>query len=132
MHKQIFVNLPVKNLPKSMSFFKELGYSFDVKFTNEQAACMILGENLHVMLLTENFFQGFTSKPISDATKQSEVLVCVSCDSRAQVDNLVAKASAGGATTPRPSQDHGFMYGHGFHDLDGHIWEFVYMEPQST
>ncbi|MES2933878.1 MAG: VOC family protein [Pseudomonadota bacterium] len=130
MHKQIFINLPVKDLPKSMAFFKSLGYSFNPQFTNEQGACMILGENLYTMLLTEPMFQSFTPKPISDATRQTEVLVCVSCDSRADVDALVAKASAAGATTPREPQDYGFMYAHGFHDLDGHVWELAYMAPQ--
>lgn len=132
MHKQLFVNLPVKDLAKSIGFFKELGYSFNMQFTNDQGACMILGENLYVMLLLESFFQTFTSKPVSDATKQTEVLVCVSCESRAQVDKLVAKARTLGATTPKEPQDHGFMYGHGFHDLDGHVWELVYMESQTA
>lgn len=132
MHKQIYVNLPVKDLSKSMGFFKGLGYSFDAKFTNDQAACMILGENLYVMLLVEAFFQGFTKKPVSDATKQTEVLICVSCDSRAQVDQLVAAGRAAGATKSKEPQDYGFMYGDGFHDLDGHAWEFMYMEPQAA
>jgi predicted lactoylglutathione lyase len=132
MHKQIFVNLPVKDLAKSMAFFKSLGYGFDMQFTNDQAACMVLGENLYTMLLSESMFQGFTPKPVSDATRQTEVLVCVSCDSRAQVDDLVAKARAAGATTPKEPQDHGFMYYHGFHDLDGHGWELMYMAPQEA
>jgi uncharacterized protein len=132
MHKQIYVNLPVKDLSKSMDFFKSLGYGFYPAFSNEQGAGMILGENLYAMLLPETFFQTFTPKPVSDATKQTEVLVCVSCESRAQVDVLVAKARAAGAAAPKAHQDHGFMYAHGFHDLDGHVWELVYLEPKAA
>ena len=126
-HRQIFVNLPVKDLERSKRFFTGLGYTFNAQFTNEQAACMVVGENLFVMLLTEPFFQGFTKKPVADG-KSTEVLICLSCDSRAQVDELVAKALAGGGTAPNPVQDHGFMYGHGFHDLDGHGCELAFMD----
>ena len=132
VHKQIYVNLPVKDLQKSISFFKALGYTFDPQLSNEQGACMILGENLYTILLAELFFKTFTAKPISDATKHTEVLICVSCDSRAAIDNLVSKARAAGAAMPNEPQDHGFMYGHGFHDLDGHVWELIYQEPQAT
>ncbi|BBB67744.1 extradiol dioxygenase [Undibacterium sp. YM2] len=127
MHKQIFVNLSVKDLPRSKAFWSSLGYSFEPKFTNDQAACMIMGENLFVMLLVEEFFAGFTNKPISDAHERTEVLNCLSCDSREHVDSLVAKARAAGATVPKEPIDHGFMYGHGFHDVDGHGWELAYM-----
>ncbi|MFZ6657426.1 VOC family protein [Undibacterium sp. TJN19] len=127
MHKQIFVNLPVKDLPRSKEFWSSLGYSFEPKFTNDKAACMILGDHLFVMLLVEEFFAGFTNKPISDARERTEVLNCLSCDSREHVDSLVAKAKAAGATIPKEPIDHGFMYGHGFHDIDGHGWELVYM-----
>lgn len=126
-HSQIFVNLPVKDLARSKRFFADLGYSFNQQFTNEQGACMVVGENLFVMLLTEPFFQTFTRKPVADGTS-TEVLVCLACDSRAQVDELVAKALSGGGTAPNPVQDHGFMYGHGFHDLDGHGWELAFMD----
>lgn len=129
MHKQIYINLPVKDLPKSKNFFKSLGYEFNPKFTNDQGACMILGENLYAMLLVEDFFQGFAKQPVCDATKQSEVLLCVSCDSRAQVDQLVAAGRAAGGRTTEEPQDYGFMYSHGFRDLDGHAWEFAYMVP---
>ena len=128
MPAQIFVNLPVKNLDKSIEFFTRLGYQFNPQFTNENATCMIVGDNIFVMLLVEKFFQTFTKKPICDATKNTEVLVCLSCDSRAAVDEQVRKAVAAGATTPRAPQDHGNMYGHGFEDLDGHIWELMYMD----
>jgi predicted lactoylglutathione lyase len=132
MAAQIFVNLPVKDLQRSVAFFTHLGYTFDPKFTNENATCMIVGENIFVMLLVESFFKTFTKKPISDAKKTTEVLLCLSCDSRAQVDALVAKALAAGGTAPNAPQDHGFMYGHGYEDLDGHIWELVYMAPQAA
>ncbi len=128
MHQQIFVNLPVKDLPRSKAFFEALGYTFNPQFTNEVGACLELGPKLHAMLLTEDFARGFTSKPLVDAHAATEVLVCLSCESREQVDNLVAKARAAGAAVPREPQIHGdFMYGHGFEDLDGHIWELACM-----
>jgi predicted lactoylglutathione lyase len=131
-HKQIFVNLPIKNMQKSRAFFESLGFSFNPQFTNDQGACMVVHDNIFVMLLVEPFFSGFTKKPIADATKTTEVLTCLSCDSRAEVDELVKKALAAGGKAPNPVQDHGFMYGHGFEDLDGHQWELVYMEPNAT
>lgn len=129
MHKQIYVNLPVKDLSRSMTFFKSLGFAFNPKFTNEHAACMVIGDNIYTMLLPEPFFKTFTSKAICDAKQSTEVLVCISCESRAEVDALVTKALAAGGTAPRAPQDHGAMYGHGFEDLDGHIWELGYMVP---
>lgn len=130
MARQIFVNLPIKNMERSQAFFKSLGFSFNPQFTNDQGACMVITENHnYVMLLVEPFFQGFTKKPIADATKTTEVLICLSCESRAEVDELVKKAIAAGGTSPNPPQDHGFMYGHGFTDLDGHVWELMYMDP---
>ncbi len=127
MHKQIFVNLPIADMAKSQAFFKALGYSFNPDFTNEMGASLVLGENLFAMLLVHEFFKGFTAKPLADAKASTEVIVCLSCESREQVDSLVAKAVAAGGKAPRPVQDHGFMYAHGFEDLDGHIWELVYM-----
>lgn len=133
MSRQMFVNLPIKNMAKSQAFFKSLGFSFNPKFTNEQGACMVVSENHnYVMLLVEPFFQGFTKKPIADATKATEVLICLSCESRAEVDELVKKALAAGGTAPNPPQDHGFMYGHGFTDLDGHVWEVMWMDPNAA
>jgi len=129
MARQIFVNLPVKDLKRSVNFFTALGYSFNPQFTDENATCMIVGDNIFVMLLVESFFKTFTKKALCDATRSTEVLVCLSCDSRAHVDALVSKAVAAGGTTPNASQDHGFMYQHGYQDLDGHLWELVYMEP---
>jgi uncharacterized protein len=127
MHKQIFVNLPIADMAKSQAFFKALGYSFNPDFTNDQGAALVLGDNLFAMLLVHDFFKTFIDKPIADAHKSTEVLVCVSCDSRAEVDALVAKALAAGGTAPREAKDYGFMYSHGFEDLDGHIWELVHM-----
>ena len=132
MHKQIFVNLPVHDLKQSMTFFKALGLSFDSVFTNDDAACLVIGENIFAMLLTTPFFQTFTDKTLIDAHTQVQTLVCLSCESRAEVDDLVAKAIAAGGRAPRPPQDHGFMYGHAFEDLDGHIWELVHMAPEAA
>ena len=129
MPKQIFVNLPIRNMERSQAFFRSLGYSFNPQFTNDQGACMVVGDSIFVMLLVEPFFKGFTNKPVADATQATEVLIALNCDSREDVDAMVRKAVAGGATTPMPPQDHGFMYQHGFTDLDGHMWEVFYMDP---
>lgn len=132
MATKIFVNLPVKDLDKSIRFFKSLGYSFNQQFTDETATCMIVSDDIYVMLLTHPKFQTFTPKKISDATKNTEVLICLSCDSRKQVDDLVRKAVAAGGTTYNDPQDHGFMYAHGYQDLDGHIWEVMWMDPKAV
>lgn len=129
MNKQIFVNLPVKDLEKTKVFFSYLGYSFNPQFTNEQAACMVVSDTIYVMLLTEPFFKGFTKKAIANAHETTEVLVCLSCESREEVDTLVKKALEAGGKAPIAPQDHGFMYAHGFEDLDGHQWELAYMDP---
>ncbi len=131
MHPQIFVNLPIENMARSQAFFRALGYEFNPEFTNDQGACLVMGENLFVMLLVKDFYQTFTSKTIADARTTSEVLMCFSSESREAVDTLVAKAVAAGATTPRPAQDYGFMYSRSFDDLDGHTWEFVHMVDAS-
>jgi predicted lactoylglutathione lyase len=132
MARKIFVNLPIKNMEKSKAFFGALGFGFNPQFTNEQGACMVIAEDIFAMLLIEPFFQTFIKKPISDAKKATEVLVCLSCESRAEVDDLVKKALAAGGTAPNAPQDHGFMYAHGFEDIDGHIWELVWMDPTAT
>ena len=132
MNKLIFVNLPVKNLPRSRAFFEGMGYRFNPQFSNDQGACLVISDTIHAMLLTEPFFQTFTKKPISDAKKSTEVLICLSCESRAQVDSLIAKAVAGGGSTPNEKQDYGFMYSHGFEDLDGHVWELMHMDPNAA
>jgi len=127
----IFVNLPVRNLSQSVEFFRRLGFAFNAQFTDETATCMIVGENIFVMLLTRDKFKTFTPNEICDATKSTEVLLCLSSESRKAVDELVQKAVAAGGSTYSAPQDHGFMYGHGFQDLDGHIWEIVYLEPSA-
>ena len=132
MHKQLFVNLAVADLPRAKTFFNALGLRFNPQFTNEQAACLVLGENIFAMLLVKDFFKTFTAKPLVDPRAATEVLLCLSCESRAEVDALVAQALAAGGSAPRPPQDHGFMCGHGFEDLDGHVWELVYMDPAAA
>lgn len=132
MARKIFVNLPIKDMARSRAFFEALGFSFNPQFSNEQGACMVISEDGYVMLLVEPFFQTFTNKPVADARASSEVLVCLSCDSRAEVDALVKKAVAAGGRTYKAPQDHGFMYGHGFEDLDGHIWELMWMDPDAA
>ena len=132
MSRQIYVNLPIRNMERSKAFFSALGFSFNPQFTNEQGACMVVADDIYVMLLVESFFQTFTKKPVADASKTTEVLLCLSCASRAEVDDLVRKALAAGGTSPNPPQDHGFMYGHGFTDPDGHVWELMYMDPAAA
>jgi len=132
MPQKIFVNLPVRDLKKSMDFFGKLGFSFNTQFTDDTAACMIISEDIYVMLLTEGKFKTFTPKQICDATKSTEVLVCLSSASRDGVKEIVRKAVAAGGTTYKEPQDHGFMYGHGFQDLDGHVWELAFMEPSAV
>ncbi len=132
MATKIFVNLPVKNLNKSIAFFTQLGFTFNPQFTDETATCMIVAEDIFVMLLTEAKFKAFTPKDICDATKYTEVLVCLTTESREQVDEMVRKAVAAGGTTYNEAQEHDFMYGHGFQDLEGHIWELIYMEPEAV
>ncbi len=128
MSRQVFINLPIKDMARSQAFFRSLGFAFNPQFTNEQGACMVVSEgHSYVMLLVESFFQGFTQKAIADASKTTEVLIALSCDSRAEVDEMVGKALAAGGTAPNPQQDHGFMYSHGFTDLDGHVWEVFWM-----
>ncbi|MEG4503298.1 VOC family protein [Microcoleus sp. F6_B4] len=132
MATTIFVNLPVKNLDRSVEFFTKLGFSFNAQFTDETATCMVVSEDIFVMLLTEAKFKEFTPNPICDATKSTEVLVCLSSESREEVDQMIGKAVAAGGTTYNEPKDYGFMYGHGFQDLDGHIWETVFMEPSAV
>lgn len=130
MNRQIYVNLPVRDLARSKEFFSALGFEFEPKFTDEKAASLIVGKDSYVMLLSEPFFKTFTKKLVVDATKSTEVLVCLSCASDEEVKQLVAKAKQHGGSVPREPEDHGFMYGHAFDDLDGHIWELVHMREQ--
>lgn len=132
MATKIFVNLPVKNLKNSIEFFTKLGFSFNPQFTDDTATCMIVSDDIFVMLLTEAKFKTFTPKEICDTTKSTEVLVCLSTESRENVDAMVRKAVSAGGSTYNAPQDHGFMYAHGFQDLDGHIWEVIYMEASAV
>lgn len=132
MTRQIFVNLPVKDLNKSVEFFTKLGYEFNPQFTDKNATCMIVDENIFVMLLVEKYFKTFMPKEICDTSKSAEVLVALSFESRAEVDEIVAKAIAAGGSTYKEPNDMGFMYQHGFQDLDGHIWEIFFMEPSAV
>ena len=132
MPTQIFVNLPVKDLNTSIEFFTKLDFKFNPEFTDETATCMIVSDNIFVMLLTEEKFKTFIPKEICDAKKATEVLVCLSSESRAKVNEMIHKAVAAGGTTYNEPQEHVFMYGHGFQDLDGHIWEIIFMESSEV
>jgi predicted lactoylglutathione lyase len=127
--RKLFVNLAVKDLKKSMEFFSKLGFEFNPQFTDDKAACMIISEDAYTMLLAEPFFQTFTTKQICSTASHTEGLFCLSCSSRAEVDDMVSKALAAGGTNAMPSKDYGFMYGHSFYDLDGHHWEVMWMDP---
>ncbi|MBK1659117.1 VOC family protein [Paracraurococcus ruber] len=127
--KMIFVNLPVADLPRAMGFYAAIGARNEPRFTDPTAACMVLSDAIHVMLLTHDKFRQFTRKPIADARASCQVLLCLSADSRAAVDAMVAQAAAaGGSPDPGPVQDHGWMYGRGFEDPDGHVWELAWMD----
>lgn len=131
MATKIFVNLPVKDLKKSIHFFTQLGFNFNPQFTDEQATCMIIGENIFAMLLVEERFKDFTKKPISDAKKSTEVLLALDANSREDVDTMIKNAVKAGGSTYADPQDHGWMYGHSFADLDGHQWEILYMDESA-
>ena len=128
MTTKIFVNLPVKDLDKSMAFFTGLGFSFNPQFTDEKAGCMVISDSIFAMLLTEPYFQTYTKKPVSDAKTATEVLIALDVDSKDEVQQIIAKAESAGATTYSKAQDHGWMYQHSFADLDGHQWELIYMD----
>jgi hypothetical protein len=133
MYQQmIFVNLPVTDLDTSKKFFTELGYSINPQFSDENAASVVISDTIVAMLLTKPFYQGFTKKQIADATKTSEVLICLSAESREKVDELVEKAIAAGGSASGETQDHGFMYGRAFDDPDGHTWEVMWMDPAAV
>jgi predicted lactoylglutathione lyase len=132
MAQMIFVNLPVKDLNRSKEFFGKLGYTFNPQFTDDTAACMVVSDTIFAMLLTHDRFKQFTPREICDATKATEVLICLSCDSRARVDDLVARAVAAGGAAHMQPRDYGMMYGHGFTDPDGHTWELMWMDPAAV
>lgn len=128
--RQIFVNLAVRDLKKSMEFFSALGFGFNMKFTDDKAACMIIREDAsYVMLLAEPFFKTFTKREVCDTSQHTEALLALSCESRGKVDELVKKAVAGGGAHANDPTDHGFMYAWSFYDPDGHHWEVLWMDP---
>jgi predicted lactoylglutathione lyase len=130
MATKIFVNLPIKDIDKSKEFFTKLGFSINPQFTNDKAACVVISEDIYVMILKEEFFKTFIpNKQISDATKSTEVLVALSADSKDEVNKMADTALAAGGKTARDHEDHGFMYSRAFEDLDGHIWEVFWMDP---
>lgn len=133
MAKMIFVNLPVTDLDRSIDFYGAIGAEQNHQFSDETAACMVISDTIHVMLLTHPKYAGFTDKPIADAHKTSAVLIALSADARDDVDAMVAKATdAGGRADPGPVQDHGFMYGRSFEDPDGHHWEVAWMDMEAV
>jgi predicted lactoylglutathione lyase len=131
MATSIFINLPVKDLNRSIAFFTELGFKFNQQFTDETATCMIVNDLAYVMLLTEAKFKTFSPNPISNAHETTEVLNCLSCENRERVDEMVRIAVANGGKALREPMDHGFMYHHAFQDPDGHVWEVMYMDPKA-
>jgi predicted lactoylglutathione lyase len=132
MSRDIFVNLSVGDLPKSMEFFTALGFTFNPQFTDDKAACMIVNDKAYIMLLSEPFFRGFTKKEPCDTTRSTEAMLAVSCESKADVDQMVRKAIDAGGSHAMDSTDHGFMYGWSFYDLDGHHWEVMWMDPKGV
>ena len=129
MTRQLFVNLPVKDLAKTVEFFTALGFSFNPDFTDENASCMIVNDDAYVMLLVESYFKTFTSKTVADARSTSEAIMSFSLESREAVDQLVRTALTSGGTPSEEAQDYGFMYTHSFQDPDGHLWEVFWMDP---
>lgn len=129
--KNIFINLPVKDLNKSINFFKDLGFEFNQQFSDETTASMIISENIFALIMVEERFKGFTKKEIADTATSAEAILCLSAENREKVDQLVNKALASGGKPYSKPQDHGFMYGWGFQDVDGHIWEVVYMDESA-
>ena len=131
MTTKIFVNLPVRNLDKAVEFFTKLGFGFNPQFTDQNAGCMIIGDDIFVMLLAEKFFKTFTKNEICDTSKNTEVLLALSADGRERVDHMIKKAVESGGSESREPQDHGWMYGSSFQDIDGHIWEIIDMDESA-
>jgi predicted lactoylglutathione lyase len=132
MPRKIFVNLPVKDLPKSKEFYGRLGFRNNPQFTDDTAACMVISDDIYAMLLTHAKFKEFAPHPVADATKQTGVLVALSCEGRGEVDDLVRRAVAAGGRTFKPATDMGFMYQHSIQDPDGHVWELFWMDPSAV
>ena len=129
--RKLFVNISVRDLQKSMEFFKKLGFSFNPQFTDDKAACMIINGDAYFMLLTEPFFQSFTKREVADTSRATEGMFALSCESRAEVDEIVRKAIDAGGSHAMDPMDQGFMYGWSFYDLDGHHWEVLWMDPNA-
>jgi uncharacterized protein len=127
MATKMFVDLPVKDLYRTVEFFTRLGFTFNPQFTDENATCMIIGEDVYVMLLVDRFFKTFTKKEICNVAKDAEVIVALSTESREKVDQMMNRVLEAGGKESREQQDHGWMYGRGFQDIDGHLWEIIYM-----
>lgn len=132
MPTMIFVNLPVKDIDAAKAFWGELGYSFNPRFSDEKTGCLVISDTIFAMLMTEDRFKDFATKEVADATKSTEVMLALSAESREKVDEVVGAALAAGGTEPRPAQDLGFMYGRAFEDLEGHVWEYVWMDPAAA
>jgi uncharacterized protein len=130
--RKMFVNLAVRDLPRAMEFFSRLGFEFNPKFTDDKAACMIVGADAYVMLLVDAFFSTFTRREICDTSKSTEALVALSCTSREEVDELTRVAVEGGGAHAGEPMDHGFMYARSFYDPDGHHWEVLWMDPAAV
>ena len=131
MTTKIFVNLPVKDLNRAVEFFTKLGFKFNPQFTDKNATCMIISEDIFVMLLVEEFFKTFTKKEICNTSKNIEAIIALSAESRENVDEMINKAIEAGGIEPRKPQDHGWMYDCAFEDIDGHLWEITYMNESS-
>jgi uncharacterized protein len=129
---KIFINLPVKDLNNTIDFFTKLGFKFNPQFTDENATCMIVGEDIFVMLLVEKFFKTFTKKEICDTSKDTEVIVALSVESREKVDQMINKALESGGKESSEPQDHGWMYGRSFEDINKHLWEIIYMDESAV
>ena len=131
MTTKIFVNLPVKDLNRAVEFFTKLGFKFNPQFTDKNATCMIISEDIFVMLLVEEFFKTFTKKEICNTSKNIEAIIALSAESRENVDEMINKAIEAGGIEPRKPRDHGWMYDRAFEDIDGHLWEITYMNESS-
>ncbi|KKB07835.1 VOC family protein [Devosia chinhatensis] len=128
MSKMIFVNVPVRDLAASMAYYKALGFSHNPDFTDETAACIVISETIFLMVLTHDKFRQFSSRPIPDPMEQTQALYALSCDSREDVDAIATAALGAGGSEYRPAQDMGFMYSRAIADVDGHVWEYVWMD----
>jgi predicted lactoylglutathione lyase len=132
MSTKIFVNLPVRDLDRSIDFFTDLGFSFNPQFSDENAGCLVISDDIYAMLLVEPYFKTFTNKEIADATRSTEAILALGVDSREQVDELAEKALSSGGRPAKEPNDQGVMYERSFQDPDGHLWEVMYMEPTAV